>query len=58
VDEEAGTLWIMLLNEFLKEHRKMQKLEAALAAMDRRLKAGTRKLKASRRGRKTIGQQK
>jgi endosialidase-like protein len=28
----------MLLNEFLKEHRKVQRLEAALAAMDERLK--------------------
>jgi trimeric autotransporter adhesin len=29
----------MLLNEFLKEHQKVQKLEAALAAMNERLKA-------------------
>jgi trimeric autotransporter adhesin len=28
----------MLLNEFLKEHQKVQRLEAALAAMDKRLK--------------------
>jgi uncharacterized protein with von Willebrand factor type A (vWA) domain len=28
----------MLLNEFLKEHRKMQKLEAALEAVSERLK--------------------
>ena len=28
----------MLLNEFLKEHRKMQKLEATLAAVSERLK--------------------
>jgi hypothetical protein len=28
----------MLLNEFLKEHQKVQRLEAALAAMDERLK--------------------
>src|SRR5437762_7189152 len=34
----------MLLNEFLKEHRKVQKLEAALAAMDRRLKAQDAKI--------------
>jgi hypothetical protein len=29
----------MLLNEFLKEHQKVQKLEAALAAINERLKA-------------------
>jgi hypothetical protein len=29
----------MLLNEFLKEHQKVQRLEAALAAMDEQLKA-------------------
>jgi len=34
----------MLLNEFLKEHQKVQRLEAALAAMDERL-SRTRKLK-------------
>ena len=28
----------MLLNEFLKEHRKMQKLEATLEAVSKRLK--------------------
>jgi hypothetical protein len=28
----------MLLNEFLKEHRKVQKLEAALEAVNKRLK--------------------
>ena len=28
----------MLLNEFLKEHKKVQKLEAALAAVNERLK--------------------
>ena len=28
----------MLLNEFLKEHQKVQRLEAALATMDKRLK--------------------
>jgi hypothetical protein len=29
----------MLLNEFLKEHQKLQRLEAALAAVNERLKA-------------------
>jgi hypothetical protein len=28
----------MLLNEFIKEHQKVQRLEAALTAMDERLK--------------------
>jgi hypothetical protein len=28
----------MLLNEFLKEHRKVEKLEAALEAVNKRLK--------------------
>jgi pyridoxal/pyridoxine/pyridoxamine kinase len=28
----------MLLNEFLKEHQKVQKLESALAAVEKRLK--------------------
>jgi hypothetical protein len=35
----------MLLNEFLKEHRRVQRLEAALAAMDRRLKTQDAKIK-------------
>jgi hypothetical protein len=34
----------MLLNEFLKEHRKVQRLEAALAAMNERLKAQDAKI--------------
>jgi trimeric autotransporter adhesin len=34
----------MLLNEFLKEHQKVQRLEAALAAMDQRLKAQDAKI--------------
>jgi hypothetical protein len=34
----------MLLNEFLKEHRKVQKLEAALAAVNERLKAQDAKI--------------
>jgi hypothetical protein len=35
----------MLLNEFLKEHRRVQRLEAALAAMDRQLKTQDAKIK-------------
>ena len=34
----------MLLNEFLKEHRKVQRLEAALAAVNKRLKAQEAKI--------------
>jgi hypothetical protein len=34
----------MLLNEFLKEHAKVQKLEAALAAVNDRLKAQDAKI--------------
>jgi len=34
----------MLLNEFLKEHQKVQKLEAALAAVNERLKAQDAKI--------------
>jgi pyridoxal/pyridoxine/pyridoxamine kinase len=34
----------MLLNEFLKEHRKVQELEAALAAVNERLKAQDAKI--------------
>src|SRR5439155_13872077 len=34
----------MLLNEFLKEHRTVQKLEAALAAVNERLKAQDAKI--------------
>jgi len=34
----------MLLNEFLKEHQKVQRLEAALAAMNKRLKAQDAKI--------------
>src|SRR5437763_15066994 len=34
----------MLLNEFLKEHRKVQRLEAALAAVNERLKAQDAKI--------------
>ena len=34
----------MLLNEFLKEHRKVQKLEAALEAVNKRLKAQDEKI--------------
>jgi hypothetical protein len=34
----------MLLNEFLKEHQKVQRLEAALTAMDARLKAQDAKI--------------
>jgi len=34
----------MLLNEFLKEHEKVQKLEAALAAVSERLKAQDAKI--------------
>src|SRR5437667_9205170 len=34
----------MLLNEFLKEHRKVQRLEAALAALNERLKAQDAKI--------------
>ena len=34
----------MLLNEFLKEHQKVQRLEAALAAMDERLKTQDAKI--------------
>jgi endosialidase-like protein len=34
----------MLLNEFLKEHRKVQKLEAALEAVDKRLKEQDEKI--------------
>jgi hypothetical protein len=34
----------MLLNEFLKEHRKVEKLEAALAAVNERLKAQDAKI--------------
>jgi hypothetical protein len=34
----------MLLNEFLKEHQKVQKLEAALAAVNKRLKAQDAKI--------------
>ena len=36
----------MLLNEFLKEHRKVQRLETALAAMDERLKVQDAKIQA------------
>jgi hypothetical protein len=35
---------VMLLNEFLKEHQKVQKLEAALAAVNERLKAQDAKI--------------
>ena len=34
----------MLLNEFLKEHAKVEKLEAALAAVNERLKAQEAKI--------------
>ena len=34
----------MLLNEFLREHRKVQRLEAALAAVNERLKAQDAKI--------------
>jgi hypothetical protein len=34
----------MLLNEFLKEHQKVQRLEAALAAMNEQLKAQDAKI--------------
>jgi hypothetical protein len=34
----------MLLNEFLKEHRKVQRLEAALSVMDERLKEQNAKI--------------
>ena len=34
----------MLLNEFLKEHQKVQKLEAALAAVNERLNAQDAKI--------------
>jgi hypothetical protein len=34
----------MLLNEFLKEHQKVQRLEAALAAVNERLKAQDTKI--------------
>jgi len=34
----------MLLNEFLKEHAKVQKLEAALAAVNERLRAQDAKI--------------
>jgi hypothetical protein len=34
----------MLLNEFLKEHQKVQRLEAALAAVNERLKAQDAKI--------------
>jgi len=34
----------MLLNEFLKEHQKVEKLEAALAAVNERLKAQDAKI--------------
>jgi hypothetical protein len=34
----TGCHWT-LLNEFLKEHQKVQRLEAALAALNERLKA-------------------
>ena len=34
----------MLLNEFLKEHRKVQNLEAALATLNERLKAQDAKI--------------
>jgi hypothetical protein len=35
----------MLLNEFLKEHQNVQRLEAALVAMDERLKEQDAKIK-------------
>jgi multidrug resistance efflux pump len=35
----------MLLNEFLKEHRKVQKLEAALEAVNERLKQQDAKIR-------------
>ena len=34
----------MLLNEFLKEHQKVQRLEAALTAVNERLKAQDAKI--------------
>ena len=34
----------MLLNEFIKEHQKVQRLEAALAAVNERLKAQDAKI--------------
>jgi hypothetical protein len=34
----------MLLNEFLKEHQKVQRLEAALAAVNERLKVQDAKI--------------
>jgi multidrug resistance efflux pump len=34
----------MLLNEFLKEHRKVERLEAALAAVNEQLKAQDAKI--------------
>jgi hypothetical protein len=34
----------MLLNEFLKEHQKVQKLEEAVAALNKRLKAQDAKI--------------
>jgi ATP/maltotriose-dependent transcriptional regulator MalT len=34
----------MLLNEFLKEHKKVEKLEAALVAMNKRLKEQDKKI--------------
>jgi hypothetical protein len=39
----------MLLNEFLKEHQKVQRLEAALAAMDERLKEQDAKIERVKR---------
>jgi hypothetical protein len=39
----------MLLNEFLKEHQKVQRLEAALAAMDERLKEQDAKIERMKR---------
>ena len=35
----------MLLNEFLKEHRKVQELEAAIARLQKEIKAPTANLK-------------
>ncbi len=49
----------MLLNEFLKEHRKVQKLEAALAQQEKKIEAlaaGSQKVSARLETSETAGQ--
>jgi hypothetical protein len=47
----------MLLNEFLKEHRKVEKLEAALAQQEKRFAEREREIKALSAGLQKIGDQ-